>query len=189
MIDLYADYAEILFERLGDRVKNWITLNEPNCFLYQGFGDGRCPPGLTDYKLAYQAIHNALVAHGKAVERIRAVRPRRQVGITISCQWWSPASDDPGTRERRSISDLRNDLWLLDAVHLGKYPEEYAEYLGDLAPEIRHGDMEAMSAPHDFLGVNYYAHMIMRAGTLKHDRGGAFTDVLTSEQRSDPPAC
>ena len=188
MIDLYADYAEVLFRRLGDRVANWITLNEPNCFLYQGFGDGRCPPGHNDYRLAYQAIHNALVAHGKAVERLRAVRPSCKAGITISCQWWSPASDDPRDARAARIADLRNDLWLLDSIHLGRYPEEYADYLGDLAPEVRAGDMEAISARRDFLGVNYYSHMIMRAGTLTHDRGGPFTDVVTAEQRSDPSA-
>jgi len=186
MIDLYADYAQVLFRRLGDRVRHWITLNEPNCFLYQGFGDGRCPPGLNDYRLAYQAIHNALVGHGKAVERLRAARPENRIGITMSCQWWSPASDSERDGKAARIADLRNDLWLLDAVHLGRYPQEYVEYIGDLAPEVRPGDMEAMSAPCDFLGVNYYSHMVMRAGTLVHDRGGALTDSVTAEQRNDP---
>ena len=188
MIDLYADYAEVLFRRLGDRVTNWITLNEPNCFPYQGFGDGRCPPGLTDYKLAYQAIHNALVAHGRAVERLRSARPEDRIGISMSCQWWSPASDDPRDVRAAQLSDLRNDLWLLDALHLGQYPREYADYIGDLAPDVHDGDMKVISAPCDFLGVNYYENMIMRAGTLKHNTGGRFEDVVVQEQRHDPQA-
>src|SRR5690606_18405516 len=71
MIRWFADYAGLLYERLGDRVRHWITLNEPNCFLYQGLGTGGIAPGLSDWKLCYQAVHHALSAHGEAVRRFR----------------------------------------------------------------------------------------------------------------------
>lgn len=189
MIERYADYAAVLFDRLGDRVRHWITLNEPNCFLYQGYGDVCCPPGARDWKLAYQAVHNALVAHGAAVRRFREGGGKGQIGITLSSQLWTPASESAADRRAAELADLQNNLWLLDPLHGQGYPPAYAEYLGDLAPEVRAGDLEAMAAPTDFLGVNYYQNMAVRAGTLKPARHeGKQTDVVVARQINDPAA-
>ena len=188
MIHRYADYASVMFDRLGDRVKNWITLNEPNCFLYQGYGDGRCPPGETEWKKAYQAIHNALVGHGEAVRRLRTVRPDGRIGITMSCQLWTPATDDPRDLRAAELADLQNNLWLLDPIHGKGYPDVYREYLGELAPQVHDGDMAAMAEPTDFLAVNYYSNMKVKAGTLVPDRSGVVKDVVTVEELRDAGA-
>jgi beta-glucosidase len=189
MIHRYADYAAVLFEHLSDRVKHWITLNEPNCFLYQGYGSGLCPPGATDWKLAYQAVHNALVAHGTAVARFRECGGGGQIGITMSSQLWTPAADDPRDVRAAELADLQNNLWLLDPLHGKGYPQVFAEYLGELAPEVRDGDLETMATPTDFLGVNYYQNMAMKAGTLKPARHeGKQTDFIVARQLNDPAA-
>lgn len=189
MIERYADYATVLFETLGDRVRHWITLNEPNCFLYQGYGDGRCPPGSTDWKLAYQAVHNALVGHGAAVQRFRDCGAEGGIGITMSCQLWTPASDTPADLRAAGLAHLQNHAWLLDPLHGKGYPDAFVEYLGALAPEIHDGDLETIATLTDFLGVNYYKNMAVRAGTLRPARHeGLQTDIVIERQTDDPAA-
>jgi len=84
MIEWYADYASVLFAALGDRVHLWATLNEPNCFLYQGLGTGNIAPGKKDWKLCYQSLHNALVGHGMAVRRFRESGRPGAIGMVMS---------------------------------------------------------------------------------------------------------
>src|SRR5579875_1487792 len=80
----FAEYAEAVTKRLGDRVDAWITLNEPWCSAFLGYGIGIHAPGLQDRQAAFEAGHNLLLAHGLAVPRIRAhVSPNAQVGITL----------------------------------------------------------------------------------------------------------
>jgi beta-glucosidase len=188
MIARYADYASVLFENLGDRVRNWITLNEPNCFLYQGFGEGKCPPGVKDWKQAYQAVHHALVGHGEAVQRLRALRNGARVGITMSCMQWSPASEAPEDVRAAELADLQNNRWLLDPLHGKGYPATYVEYLGDLVPEVRDGDLETMAVATDFLGVNYYQDLRVRAGTMTPERSGKAKDVVIVQKLNDAGA-
>ncbi|MCE9616000.1 MAG: beta-glucosidase [Lentisphaerae bacterium] len=188
MIAHYADYAGVLFERLGDRVRHWITLNEPNCFLYQGYGDGLCPPGHTDWKLAYQAVHHALVGHGEAVRRFRDMRMPGDIGITMSCMQWSPATDSAKDQRAAELADHQNNLWLLDPLHGRGYPELYRTFLGELAPAVRDGDQDVIASPTDFLGVNYYQNMHVAAGTLQPDRAGPIQAYTTVHKENSPAA-
>jgi beta-glucosidase len=89
----FADYAGLVAERLGDRVKTWVTLNEPQVFTFTGYARGRHAPGRTDWPAALRASAVALAAHGAAVERIRAVVPDARIGIALDLNHVIPASD------------------------------------------------------------------------------------------------
>jgi beta-glucosidase len=165
MVDWFADYAAQMYAHLGDRVGHWITLNEPNCFLYQGLGTGGIAPGISDWKKCYQAIHHALVAHGAAVRRFRESGRPGAIGITMSVDVWKPASDSPADIAAAEYADTQNNWWLLDPLYLGRYSAEYLQGLEENAPEIRPGDFETTSEPCDFLGINYYWKNVVQAGS------------------------
>jgi beta-glucosidase len=164
MVGWFADYAALLFERLGDRVRHWVTLNEPNCFLYQGLGTGGIAPGICDWKQCYQGIHHALMAHGEAVRRFRQSGRPGEIGITMSVDLWKPATESPNDAAAAAYADTQNNWWLLDPLFLGHYPATFLQNLGVNAPDIAPGDCERMAEPCDFLGVNYYWRNIVRAG-------------------------
>jgi beta-glucosidase len=164
MVGWFADYAALLFERLGDRVRYWVTLNEPNCFLYQGLGTGGIAPGISDWKQCYQGIHYALMAHGEAVRRFRQSGRPGEIGITMSVDLWKPGSDAPEDAAAAEYADTQNNWWLLDPLLRGQYPARFLQNLREHAPDIAPGDCESMAEPCDFLGVNYYWRNIVRAG-------------------------
>ena len=164
-IHAFAEYASLVFETFADRVKHWITLNEPNCFLYQGLGTGNIAPGISDWKICYQSIHNILVAHAAAVQCFRQSNQPGEIGITMSVDLWEPATLDPADIAAARYADIQNNWWLLDPLFLGHYSEAFYKNLGELAPRIESGDFELMSIPCDFLGVNYYWKNIVKAGS------------------------
>jgi beta-glucosidase len=165
MIGWFADYASVVFEAYGDRVHHWLTINEPNCFNYQGYGTGTTAPGRKgDWAAAYQAIHHQLVAHGEAVRRFRASGHPGLIGLAMSVDVWSPASDDPRDVAAAQMAEEQNNWWLLDPLYRGRYPQAMWEQLGPLAPQVRPEDFPVMATPTDFFGLNYYAKNLASAG-------------------------
>ena len=168
----FADYAQVVVDRLGDRVAHWMPLNEPQCFLGLGHLTGKHAPGLKlsrkDFLLA---THHALLAHGRGVQVIRA-RARRQptigcapVGVTRY-----PASDDPADVEAARSAMFAADgnwncnSWYSDPVILGRYPEDGLRAFGADVPKIAPGDLETMCQPLDFYGVNIYNGVPVQRG-------------------------
>jgi beta-glucosidase len=172
IVEQFACYTEVVAQRLGDRVKHWITLNEPHVFAYVGHADGRHAPGLRSLSLANQVAHNALVSHGRAVSVLRALWPAAQVGITLNLSLAYPASDMPADRMAARISDGRLNQWFLDPLFGRGYPQDIMTFYGDAAPQIDPGDMEAIASPLDFLGVNYYSNRFVRAVGADVDPAG-----------------
>ena len=164
MAHWFAEYAEALFRRYGDRVRHWITLNEPNCFLYMGYGSGQIAPGTADFRQAYQAIHHALLGHGEAVRRFREGGYAGEIGVTMSVDRWVPASDDPADIAAAAQADEQNNWWLLDPLFLGRYPDAHRAHIGDMAPVVAEGDLASIATPIDFFGLNYYGRNIVKAG-------------------------
>lgn len=163
IIDDFARYTEIVAQRLGDRVKDWITLNEPYVFTYVGHFDGRHAPGLKDLRTANQAAHNALVAHGQAVGVLRALWPDANVGITLNLSLGYPASGTPADRLAARMADGQLNRWFLDPLFERGYPADMLAFYGESAPVIEEGDMETIAEPLDFLGINYYNNRFVRA--------------------------
>jgi beta-glucosidase len=178
----FADYAEIVAKRLGDRVAGWITLNEPWCSAFLGYGIGLHAPGIKDMQSAFDAGHHLLLAHGLAVPRIRAVS-RAQVGITLNFTPGYPADERPETQQALERYDALNTRWFLDPLTRSSYPEHLFEGPGIKQPPIADGDLQIISTPIDFLGINNYSRSVIRGSQ-------AATPVEAIEQVAPvPEAC
>jgi beta-glucosidase len=168
----FADYSEIVARRLGDRAKRWITMNEPWCAAYLGHGNGEHAPGLRDVHAAIAAGHHLLLGHGLALPRLRATVAGAEVGITIDFSPGYAADASPETAAAVNRHDDFRNRWFADAIFRGSYPQGLFDALGGSPPPVEPGDMAAISAPVDFLGVNYYSRSIIRA-----PQTGAGTEV------------
>jgi beta-glucosidase len=168
----FADYATLIGRRLGDRVKHWMTLNEPQVYIDAGHRVGRHAPG---DRLAFgevvRAAHNTLRAHGRGVQALRAASsgPCR-IGYAPASHPKVPATNSPADIEaaRRAFfatngRHLATMSWWLEPVFKGKYPEDGWSHFGRDVPEILAGDMELIAQPVDFFGVNIYAGDRIRA--------------------------
>ncbi|MBC9224776.1 beta-glucosidase [Aeromicrobium sp. 636] len=161
----FADYAQIVAEALGDRVRHWTTLNEPWCAAFLGYGAGIHAPGRTEPAAALAASHHLNLAHGLAVPRLRDGRPEAQVGVTVNLYAVSPA-DETGRHDdaARRIDGLMN-RWFLDPLLLGRYPQDVLDDIAGVGGTevIMAEDLETIAAPLDFLGVNYYSRHVVAA--------------------------
>lgn len=182
--DWFADYTTIIVDRLSDRVSNWMTLNEPQCFIGLGLEQGRHAPGdkLRTSEI-FRAAHHALLAHGRAV---KVIRSQSKQPATIG---WAPVGvatipnneNDPADIEAArqamfacdnsianpwDVTVVWNNTWWADPVVLGHYPADGLKVLEQKGIElpIQDGDMEIISAPIDFYGVNIYNGKTVRAG-------------------------
>ncbi len=182
-VDAFVEYADVVTRHLGDRVKHWITLNEPMVFTFVGYSFGEHAPGYTDHKLGVQASHHALLAHGRSVPVIRQNSPDASVGITLNLSMVYPLNDTP--EDRLAAEAHRNMLydWFADPVFGLGYPARMLEAYRDLgAPVIEPGDMETIAAPIDFLGINNYFADYVKATTDQEDGWGGLTpDELVAE--------
>lgn len=161
----FADYADVVSRRLGDRVLNWITLNEPYVSSFESHETGRLAPGLKDSRLAWQTSHHLLLAHGLAVPILRANGgPQTRVGITLSLTPTYAATDSPEDQLAAKLVDGKLNRWFLDPVFKGSYPSDLQELLGDMAPTTAAGDTEIIASPLDFLGVNNYFRAVIWQG-------------------------
>ncbi|MCC6070390.1 GH1 family beta-glucosidase [Massilia sp. GCM10020059] len=155
-VDAYLAFVDAMTRRLGDRVQHWITHNEPWCTAMIGNFEGLHAPGLTDFKTALQVCHHVLLSHGKAVPLIRANVPGAQVGISLSLHPVRPASASAADQAAAERHDGLRYRWFLDPLYGRGYPAATMAQVGDAAPSVLPGDMEAIAVPTDFLGVNYY---------------------------------
>jgi beta-glucosidase len=173
----FADYAAVLYGALHDRVRYWTTLNEPWCSSLLGYVMGVHAPGIREPAQGAAAIHHLLLAHGLALEAMRAVDASRELGIVLNLQPIRPGEPEPGPDlldAVRRVDGLRNRVWT-EPLMRARYPEDVR---ADLEPfgglPVRDGDLERISAPLDFLGVNYYSDdLLVRAPgrTIPHAPG------------------
>ncbi len=164
----FADYAYVLSQRLGDRVKNWVTHNEITCASLLGYAIGYHAPGLKDPRQALQAAHHLLLSHGLAVQALRANAPGAEVGFVIDPIPAEPASTDPQDYAEYRWFDGYHNRWFLDPLFGRGYPvDALQEHIqrGHLPGEgltfVQDGDMETIATPLDFLGLNYYRRAVL----------------------------
>lgn len=155
-VDAYVRYVEVVTRAFGDRVKHWITHNEPWCSAMHGHWDGQHAPGKTDLKSALQACHHILLSHGLAVPVIRRNVAQAQVGIALSLHPLYAASAAPEDQSAMQRHDGIRNRWFLDALAGRGYPADVWQLCVDERPEVQEGDMQKIATPLDFLGVNYY---------------------------------
>jgi beta-glucosidase len=170
--DWFSDYAALLGQRLGDRVKLWVTHNEPQCFIGFGLGSGQHAPGLKlDLVDMLAAAHNTLRAHGKAQRALRSAVPDARVGYVLAAHVARPASAcevdlDAARAATFAVRDsaFTNNTWWTDPVVLGQYPEDGLRLFGHEMPTFPSADWEDVKQTPDFLGLNIYRAETVRAG-------------------------
>ncbi|MHB1296705.1 MAG: GH1 family beta-glucosidase [Anaerolineae bacterium] len=158
----YAEYVDIVAQRLGDRVGNWITHNEPWVVSFLGNQTGGHAPGWEDLGLALQVSHHLLLSHGLAVPILRQRSPESRVGITLNLSPTYPASDSPEDVAAAWRQDGYGHRWFLDPLFRGSYPQDMLDLYGYLVPRIAPDDLKTIAQPIDFLGVNNYFRDVMR---------------------------
>ena len=167
----FGEYAALVAGALGDLAEHWITINEPICASFLSYSWGMQAPGFTDTGLAVRAAHHLLLAHGLALRALRDHRPGARVGITNLIGNLTPATDSTTDIAAVRSWDAQSNRLFLDPVYLGRYSGAVIEALGAYgitADEVagglvQPGDLELISAPTDFAGVNHYTNMIVRA--------------------------
>jgi beta-glucosidase len=162
--EAFADYAEAVVARLGDRVRRWMTHNEPWVHAWIGHAWGEHAPGRTSEADAVAAAHHLLLSHGWAVEAIRRAAPDAQVGIVLNLAHAYPASDSPEDEAAAWRVDGEGNRWFLDPIFRGSYPADLLDRNELVAPALQDGDLETIAAPIDFLGVNNYFRFVVGAG-------------------------
>ncbi len=154
--DWFADYARVVFDRLGDRITLWATLNEPWVSAFLGYATSEHAPGHCDYSQAYQAAHHLLLSHGKAVQLFRQEGYNGQIGIVLNLSHQLPATESEADRAAcRRVHEQQAGLFL-DPLFNGQYPEMLFDWIGPHQPRVLAGDLDLIRQPIDFLGVNYY---------------------------------
>jgi len=169
-VDAFVRYSDVLTSKLGDRVTNWITHNEPWVATHLGYVQGQFAPGRTSWPDGLVAAHHILLSHGRAVAAIRDNVPDASVGIAIDCRPSSPATSDPADLAANRHFDGYRNRWFFDPVFGMGYPEDtMAEYTArgrvtsDVLAAMRPGDLDQIAAPIDFLGLNYYTSLVISA--------------------------
>ncbi|MDH3193788.1 MAG: GH1 family beta-glucosidase [Acidimicrobiia bacterium] len=187
-IDAFDHYTNIVSNHFGNRVKNWITINEPWVAAMLGYREGVFAPGRTSMADALAAGHHLLLAHGRAVATIRANVPDARVGIALDCRPSRPASaNEADVAANRHFDGFRN-RWFFDPVFGLGYPQDMlnayatAGYLPSTRPDwLKDGDLETIAADIDFLGLNYYTSQTIAAG-------GEEVETATIQPGPNPPA-
>lgn len=152
----FADYAAACFERFSDRVKRYITVNEPWCATILGYLSGTHAPARKNAQDAYSSIHHLLLGHGLAVRAYRELAGNGEIGITLNNEIPRPASD---RQEDRFAADRAADLhtrMFFEPLFGGEYTQRHLDSVPQVHMPIQPGDMETIAVPIDFLGVNYY---------------------------------
>lgn len=156
----FEKYAELLFKEYGDKVKNWVTFDEPFCGAFIGHYIGSYAPGYKDFSMALQVSYHMLLAHGFAVRACHKYCEQGSIGIALNLSDCKPASDDLEDIEAAYIADGYRNRWFLDPIYKGSFPRDMLDWYssrGVVLPEIREDDLKIMSERQDFLGMNYYS--------------------------------
>ena len=170
VVPAFSLYAGLIAAALGDRVKDWMTLNEPEVVAFAGHYVGVHAPGIRDFKTAVGVSHHLLLAHRAAAKAIRAARPDAQVGIALNLSPCDPASDAAADADAAVRMDGYLNRWFLDPLFGRGYPKDMLELY---RPYFDQGhELDGYDGALDFLGVNYYSRRIVRAGggPLRADR-------------------
>ena len=166
----FAELADVTSRALGDRVKRWITHNEPWCTSLLSYQVGVHAPGWQNWPAALAAAHHVLYSHGLAVAQLRANVPAAQVGLAVNFEPATPASPSPADYQAARIWDGYYFRWFVDALYGRHYPADMVQYYRQQGylPQglefVRDGDMDVIATPIDFLGVNYYTRHRAQAG-------------------------
>lgn len=173
-VDAFVNYSEVIAKALGDRVKHWITHNEPWVSTVLGHIEGVFAPGLADWDTGLRAGHHILLSHGRAVDVLKDHSRGSSLGIAIDCRPARPATDSPEDVAAWQHFDGYRNRWFFDPVFGRGYPEDMVRAYRDrgrLIDFVRKGDLDVIATPLDFLGLNYYTSLAVGAGAEEAEVG------------------
>ena len=159
---LFGDFTETITKKIGDRVSSIATINEPWCVSVLSHFMGIHAPGLRDIRATARAMHHIMLAHGVAVERLRAMG-QKNVGIVLNFDYAEPASQSAEDIKAAGLADAIFNRWFIEGITRKTYPTEVLDGLGPHMPDAWQDDMEMIGQKLDFLGVNYYTRHIHKA--------------------------
>jgi beta-glucosidase len=172
----FAEFADVVSQRLGDRVYSYATLNEPRCSATVGYLEGRHAPGLEDRSMALLAAHHLMLAHGLAVPALRRNTRTAKVGIVLDIKPYYPADDTAQTHAAAHLADGVFNRWFMDPLFLSQYPKDVWQAEGNRVPQLSPAqladDLKTICQPIDSLGLNYYTR-----GHVAHDASKPFPHV------------
>ncbi|KAL1324000.1 hypothetical protein AAHE18_13G056900 [Arachis hypogaea] len=203
--DDFKDYAEVCFKEFGDRVKHWITLNEPKSVSKNGYANGRYAPGRCSDWLKlnctggdsgtepYLAAHHQLLAHAAAAKLYKTKYQASQkglIGITLDSDWFVPVSKAKSDCDaaRRALDFMFG--WFMEPLTKGEYPKSMQSMVGDRLPKFSEEESQQLRGSFDFLGLNYYSSLYAAyAPHLRSAKPALQTDALvnTSNQHNGNP--
>ncbi|MBO6524942.1 MAG: beta-glucosidase [Balneolaceae bacterium] len=161
IINNFVTYADVCFKRFGDRVKNWITLNEPWVVAILGHGHGVFAPGRVSEVEPYRAAHNLLLAHAHTVDHYRNNYSSQNgnIGITNNCDWREPLTESQSDIEasQRALEFFLG--WFADPVYFGDYPQVMKDRIGNKLPDFTPEQKKLLKGSSDFFGLNHYTTM------------------------------
>ncbi|KGX88095.1 beta-glucosidase [Pontibacillus halophilus JSM 076056 = DSM 19796] len=173
-VNAFQTYAEAMFREFGDSVKKWITINEPWCASFLSNYIGVHAPGKQDLQAGIDVAHHLLLAHGRAVESFRGMVPDGEIGYAPNADWLEPYSNS-----QEDIDACKRDMqwkieWFMDPVFKGEYPALLQDIFAkhNAYVKVEEGDLETISQPIDFMGINYYSGSIAR-----HKKDNGLFDV------------
>jgi len=185
-----SDYATVAAKEFGDRVANWVTLNEPWCSTWLGYFHGVHAPGIKDLDQAIAGSHHTALAHAEITRALRSVRPEIRSGLALNMTTYRV--DDESNPELMRLKDFQDsnlNRWYLDASIHGRYPQNLVDFYGEkLEKVIQPGDMEKLKIDSEFLGINYYSDSFIGTPTSEQvaNNNGTFLFPINSD--GTPPA-
>lgn len=179
LADFFVEYADICFDNFGDRVKHWITFNEPWVTAILGFGQGVFPPGRVSNSEPYLVAHQMLCSHGKAVELYRRKYQHQngEIGMVCNCDWREPKTDNEKDRAaaQRALEFFLG--WFSDPIYFGDYPEIMRQRVKERMPQFTPEERDQIKGSNDFFGLNHYTTMYTSDASSKPLAASAFSNV------------
>ncbi|KAF5180668.1 Beta-glucosidase, partial [Thalictrum thalictroides] len=187
-IEDFTAYADVCFKEYGDRVKSWMTFNEPNVQTLLGYGFGMMPPGRCSYPIGincskgdsttepFVAGHNILLAHASAVHLYRKryqEKQKGQIGITLLAFWFEPTTNSPqDIAASNRILDFHIG-WFMDPLVHGNYPASMRKIMGSRLPKFTQNDQNNLKGSFDFIGLNHYCAFYIKDLPRRSDEFGS----------------
>ena len=164
--EYFLEYAKVVMQAFGGKVKKWITLNEPYCAAFLGNSEGRQAPGLHDFSTAVRVAYHLYVGHGLVVDYFRKNMKDGQIGITLNLMGRLPLTDKPEDIAAAGRADGYLNRWFAEPIAFGRYPQDMIDWYrtkGVALPEFREEDLKLMGQKLDFVGLNYYNDFHVKA--------------------------
>jgi beta-glucosidase len=167
IVDAITEYSRAVVLAFGDRVKTWITLNEPWVYSWLGYGSGIHAPGISDHSQALAAAHHSSLAHGQMTRTMRDVYSDLKIGISLNmANVRVTSANDSELANIGALMDSHNNRFFMDALTSGSYPQNLVDLYGqELTNLILPGDSQIMKVDTDFVGLNYYSDSFVHAPT------------------------